>query len=179
VIYWIPTEQTGRLGVSSRPRGGDWLSDEVASWRSAGVDVVVSLLTAEEQRELDLEAEAVASTNVGLTFFSLPVPDRSVPGSGVEALTQRLRARLVAGESVLIHCRQGIGRSACLAASVLVVLGVHAAEALAGIRQARGQDVPDTSEQRDWILALRPPSRAVPAAGAATPARPSARRRSR
>jgi len=41
----------GRLGIAARPRGGDWLIDELRSWRKAGVHVVVSLLTPDEERD--------------------------------------------------------------------------------------------------------------------------------
>src|SRR4051812_19402842 len=56
-IYWIPTPTPGRLAVMPRPRGGDWLEDEVRSWRAEGVDIAVSLLTPDETRDLDLEIE--------------------------------------------------------------------------------------------------------------------------
>lgn len=38
----------GRLAISARPRGGDWLPDEIRAWLRAGIDTVVSLLTATE-----------------------------------------------------------------------------------------------------------------------------------
>src|SRR6476620_4583045 len=56
-IYWIPGPWPGRLGIAPRPRGGDWLADEVKAWRAAGVDVVTSLLTPEEVAELGLQEE--------------------------------------------------------------------------------------------------------------------------
>ena len=40
----------GRLAIVPRPRGGDWLEDEVRAWREAGVDIVVSALEADEER---------------------------------------------------------------------------------------------------------------------------------
>jgi len=35
--FWIPTETSGRLAILARPRGGDWLPDEVAVWKRAGI----------------------------------------------------------------------------------------------------------------------------------------------
>ena len=46
-----------------RPRGGDWLADEIRSLRACGVDVLVSLLTGEEVGELDL-AEVQPTSHV-------------------------------------------------------------------------------------------------------------------
>jgi hypothetical protein len=39
-----------------------------------------------------------------------------------------------------------------IAASVLICSGIEADGALALIKEARGVSVPDTEEQRDWIL---------------------------
>ena len=44
----------GRLAIVPRPRGGDWLENEVSAWRRSGHDVVVSLLTPEETADLDV-----------------------------------------------------------------------------------------------------------------------------
>lgn len=57
-IYWVPGPWPGRLGVVPRPRGGDWLADEVHLWRTSGLDVVTSLLTPDEAAELELQDEA-------------------------------------------------------------------------------------------------------------------------
>ena len=57
-VFWVEGPWRGRLGILPRPRGGDWLGDETAAWRAAGVDVVVSLLEAEEEAQLILEGEA-------------------------------------------------------------------------------------------------------------------------
>jgi hypothetical protein len=39
-LYWIERPWRGRLAIMPRPRGGDWLDDEIQSWRRSGVDVV-------------------------------------------------------------------------------------------------------------------------------------------
>jgi len=56
-LYWIEGPWPGRLAISARPRGGDWLEDEVKSWRRAGLDIIVSLLTPDEEEALDLQRE--------------------------------------------------------------------------------------------------------------------------
>jgi hypothetical protein len=53
-LFWIPTPWLGRLAIAARPRGGEWLYDELSSLHAAGVDVIVSLLTEEETIELGL-----------------------------------------------------------------------------------------------------------------------------
>jgi hypothetical protein len=43
-VFWVPGPWRGRLGIVPRPRGGDWLSDEMRAWLETGIDAVVSLL---------------------------------------------------------------------------------------------------------------------------------------
>jgi protein-tyrosine phosphatase len=153
-IYWIGDVSRGRLAVLPRPRGGDWLEGEVGSLRAAGVEVVVSLLTPEEVAELELTDEAACCAAGGIEFLSFPVADRGVPASasGVLDLVRRLAALLARGKAVGVHCRQGVGRSAVVAACVLASFGEGPEAALERVARARGCPVPDTAEQRDWVL---------------------------
>jgi len=41
-----------------------------------------------------------------------------------------------------------------IAACALICSGIEASDALARIKNARGLTVPDTDEQRDWIMAF-------------------------
>jgi protein-tyrosine phosphatase len=144
------------LIVAPRPRGGDWLANEVEAWKKAGIDVVVSLMTSSEAEELELKAEAELCRAKGIEFVSLPIPDRGLPPSqeSFVGLARQLEARLAKGTRILLHCRAGIGRSGMLAATVLILAGVAVEAALKRIQTARGCPVPDTGEQRDWILSL-------------------------
>src|SRR5438445_6662487 len=89
-IYWIEGPWTGRVAMMPRPRGGDWLEDEVRDWRSAGIDVIVSTLTSEEIAELDLGQEAALCKANGMEYLAFPIRDRAVPGS-VRATAELLR----------------------------------------------------------------------------------------
>src|SRR5437016_1899679 len=55
-LYWINREGV-RLRIMPRPRGNDWLPDDLRVLRQAGVDVIVSALTAPVAEELGLVAE--------------------------------------------------------------------------------------------------------------------------
>jgi protein-tyrosine phosphatase len=152
-LYWIEGPWPGRLAIMPRPRGGDWLEDEVRSWQQAGVAVVVSLLTAEEIAELDLTQEPACCRASGVEFVSYPIPDRGVPSSRTAAaeLTRRLEGLLAGGKGVAIHCRAGVGRSGLLAACLLVRAGLETQAAFTRISTARGWLVPDTPEQAEWV----------------------------
>jgi protein-tyrosine phosphatase len=155
-VFWIDGPWRGRLGILPRPRGGDWLRDETAAWREAGVDVVVSLLEPEEAAQLVLEDEAAAAAENGIAFRSFPIPDCEVPTSkgAVAELVGEVVDALEEGRAVAVHCRQGIGRSGLIAGGVLVAGGVDPAKALETVSQARGLEVPETREQRQWFSDL-------------------------
>ena len=139
-----------------RPRGGDWLFDEISSLRELGVDVVISLLETPEIEELDIrEEESVCKANQ-IAFISFPIADRGVPGSvqAVIALANSVLANLRSGMNVAIHCRAGIGRSSLMAASVLKLSGISVDQAFQMIESARGCMVPDTSQQRERVARI-------------------------
>ena len=155
-LYWIPETSPGRLAIMPRPRGGDWLEDEIHAWRDAGVDVVVSLLESDEAAELELtEEETLASAN-RIEFVTFPIVDRGVPESAgtVAVLVSKLAESIKGGRNVAIHCRQGIGRAALVAVSTLIRLGIDVETAITTVGAARGRSVPETPEQREWLLAF-------------------------
>ena len=140
----------------ARPRAGDWLHDELSSLREQGVHTIVSLLTDDEVRELELEAEESTCASVGLTFRSFPIRDRELPASldTARSFARELAVEITKGRAIAIHCRMGIGRSSLIASAVMVSLGVAPPLALERLGAARGLRVPDTAEQTRWILAL-------------------------
>ncbi|GMU51072.1 MAG: hypothetical protein AMXMBFR33_02180 [Candidatus Xenobia bacterium] len=137
-----------RLAIVSRPRQ----REDVAEM---GVRTLVCLLTREEREELGLLSERSWCESAGIGYLELPIADRGLPSR--QALLE-LAGQILAREApVGIHCRAGIGRSAVVAAAVLILEGVAPRRALELIEQARGCSVPDTDEQRDLVLSLRPP----------------------
>lgn len=155
-VFWVAGPWQGRLGIVPRPRGGDWLSDEMSAWHEAGVDVAVSLLEPPEAVQLGLEGEATEAAAAGVELWAHPIQDRGVPPSreAVAALFDKIINALAGGRNVAVHCRQGIGRSGLVAAGVLVAGGTSLAEALRVIKESRGVEVPETPEQRRWLTEL-------------------------
>jgi protein-tyrosine phosphatase len=152
-LYWIAGPWPGKLAMAARPRGGNWLENEMRDWQSAGVNTVLSLLTPEEEEDLDLTSESRVAEDVGLKFMSLPIPDRQVPASRpqVVPVLDEVDAELAAGKNAVVHCRQGVGRSGLIAACLLVIRGMDPGSAVAALERARGTTVPETAEQRSWI----------------------------
>jgi protein-tyrosine phosphatase len=156
-FFWIGGPWRGRLAIAARPRGGDWLEDEIISWRRAGIDVVVSLLENGEEHQLGLAEEQKTAETDGLSFLSFPIPDRGVPASVPDALTlmSDVSGALDNGKNVALHCRQSIGRSGLIAAGILVASGVQPERAIEIVSTARGLSVPETLEQRLWVQRLQ------------------------
>ena len=135
-----------------RPRGGEWLADEMAALRHAGADILVCMLTARELDELGLVEEASVARAAGLCFVGLPTQDRGVPEVGAfRDLVGQLVGAVNAGKHVVVHCRMGIGRSSMVASAVLMARGWGARRAWSAVESARGLAVPDTEEQRRWV----------------------------
>lgn len=162
-LFWIPTDTPGRLAIAARPRGGDWLSDEVAGWRRVGVDAVVSMLTLAEEAELGLTEEGAACEAAGIEFAALPVPDRDTPSGddGFGEVVADAAEAVRGGATVAVHCRQGIGRSAVFAVAVLKALGADTDDAVRAVSAARGRPVPETPEQLAWLRRFAPLAPAV------------------
>jgi protein-tyrosine phosphatase len=151
-LHWADGPWSGKLALAARPHGGDWLADEIASWRE-GVDIVFSLLTSEEERDLSLSDEAMQVKSRGMQFLSFPISDREVPESPVKvaAALEKLDAALSSGSNVVVHCRQGIGRTGLMAACLLVMKGLKPEAAVKSLSAVRGISVPETAAQRRWI----------------------------
>jgi len=152
-LFWIEVPTPGRLAIAVRPRGGDWLEDEARAWKNAGISAVVSLLTPDEVAHFHLETEADSCERSGIRFLPFPIADRDVPASRAQfqRLIEQLAGAVLKGEKVLIHCRQGIGRSTLIAAGVLRRLGIGLDDALDRIQLSRGLPVPETVDQRKWL----------------------------
>lgn len=152
-IYWVEPVPAGRLAILGRPRAADWLGEEIAAWRAAGITDVVSLLEEHEVLELGLQQEAARVEQEGMRFVRFAIPDRSVPSSLASSvvLWDQLAARLRDGAAVGVHCRASIGRAGLIVAGALLRLGVAENLAWERVSRARGRTVPDTDEQRAWL----------------------------
>jgi protein-tyrosine phosphatase len=152
-LYWIDEAWPGKLAVGPRPRGGDWLKGDIAGWKQGKIDAVLSLLTPNEERDLDLHEEATQVRAQGMIFIAFSIPDREIPNSEskLAEVLEGVARDLSAGRNVLVHCRQGIGRSGLVAACLLVKKGMSPGAAIDSVSAARGISVPETNEQREWI----------------------------
>jgi protein-tyrosine phosphatase len=153
-IYWIDKASAPKLAIMARPRAGDWLRDEVINWKNSGVKIVISLLEQNEVDDLGLEMESSLCEEHSIAFYSFPIPDRGVPKDD-QAVKQFIMSIANKGLPIAVHCRAGIGRSSLMAAAIIVERGGTPTDALLAIQKARRLQIPDTDEQREWVLALQ------------------------
>jgi protein-tyrosine phosphatase len=153
-LWTTATATGGAISITARPRPGDWLADEMTALRTARVDALISALTDAEARELGLTSEPTAARAAGLGFASLPIPDLGVPAATASFLTALgpLAALVEAGGHVAVHCRASIGRSGIIATLLLVHAGWDPESAMAHLSTLRGTPVPETDQQRTWLL---------------------------
>jgi ADP-ribosyl-[dinitrogen reductase] hydrolase len=151
----------GRLALTACPgrtepgeRARDALTADIACMAAQGVRLVVSLLTTAEMRKLGIGDLRAATAEAGLGWVHAPIDDFAPPDaafdSGWESLGPLIHAHLDQGETVLIHCRAGLGRSGTIAALILIERGMTAAEAIDHVRRHRRGAI-ETAEQERYL----------------------------
>lgn len=155
-IYWINEFKNGNIGIMARPRGNDWLEDEIIKLKHLNVKCVVSLLEQSEIYELEIEKEEFYCHNNEITYINYPIKDRGLPEKGSFInLINTLSEKLKLGEKIVIHCRMGIGRASMVSAGVLIKNGVDSDIVFDLLTKKRTLSVPDTFMQKNWILKIR------------------------
>ena len=126
--------------------GGEVRPDEWPALAQAGVRAAVDL----RDEAVD---DAAALAQLGIGHLHLPTPDHHAPSQA--ALDRGVAFVRAAGGPVLVHCREGVGRSATLALCVLVDAGDAPLEALLRAKDARWQVSPSPAQYEAWAAWLR------------------------
>ncbi len=162
----------GRVGMTFCPgkkdrhaMTGHWdrdLEADLASIREWGASLLVTLVEDHELALLKVPDLGSRARDHGLDWLHLPIVDVSVPSAAFEAAwpqhARGLVARLVEGDSLVLHCRGGLGRTGLVAARLLIELGDDAVAAIARVRAVRHGAI-ETAAQETNVL------RYVPVAG--------------
>ena len=153
-IYWLNEFAKGNLGMMARPRGNDWLEDEIIKLKQFGVTTIVSLLESDEILELEIEKEKEFCEKWKLDFINYPIGDRTIPKneSTFIELILKIDRELKKNQKIVIHCRMGIGRTSIVAAGILIKNGTPAELVFDNLTEKRTLSVPDTEQQKQWIL---------------------------
>lgn len=117
------------------------------------VDLLVTLLEASEFAGLktpDLLQQIQAH---GMQSYHLPIPDFRTPTcmQDLIALVQRILAGLEQQQTIVIHCKAGLGRTGLVTAACLVALGYAPGQAFSQVRQSRPGSI-ETPEQEAYVF---------------------------
>ena len=151
----------------------DWVKPQLAVGGAFPTSAISSLVALGVSAVVDLRSEARddagALERAGVDFLYLPTDDHSALSladmdRGVAFAAPRLQ-----GGRVLVHCREGIGRSVTLCLCILVDAGVAPVDAMHAIKSARYWASPSPaqfdafSEWLAWRGVARPPFPALAA----------------
>jgi hypothetical protein len=149
-LHVIAGPGPGQLATIAHPRGEPWPAERLGALARAGVNVIVSALTAAEQQRLGFGGTAATAATAGVEFISFPVEEGGIPrveAAAVVALAAGMAAHVRAGRFVVTQTFGGIGRSTLLACTTLALLGIPPGDALRRIT-AGTEDEP---VRRDWL----------------------------
>jgi protein-tyrosine phosphatase len=157
----------GRLGMTLAPGkkapgiAGRWERDLDTDLKRLVSEyqarVLVSLLPREEYKRygvLDLKS---ATDTHQIELLEFPIPDGGVPPSirAVVDFVPEILARLQSGETVVVHCRGGLGRTGLIAACCLTTVGFQADQAIAEVRKVRPGTIENDRQEnfvRDFAI---------------------------
>ena len=153
-VLWVEGDEKIKLAIVLKPRGDDWLKDDLRQIKRDGVQTLASMLEPQEAAWLGLKEERLVAEELGMQFLNYPIQDVHVPSNVAtfRRFVADLAYRLRKGEQVGLHCRGSIGRAPLTAACTLIHLGWTAKNAIVAIQAARGFPIPDTEEQLRWIM---------------------------
>lgn len=150
----------GRLGVTIAPGkwrpGLDPASDDLVRGDLTrlrdqyGAKVLVTLLEEFEMRRLGIPELLDVARRMRFRVLWFPIPDVTAPADlpATAKLVGQVVDALTAGETVVVHCRGGLGRSGTIAACCLVARGRDPREAIALVRAARPGAVENREQEK-------------------------------
>lgn len=151
----LPAHVSGRLFLHSLPGRMEELATSWALFSAVGVTRIYCLVTDEDIHYGSPEyAQALADGLVPFGVSRLEIPDYGPPADPVAALefVEGIAGRLHAGETALIHCGAGIGRTGMMATAVLMALGLDRETAVDEVRQAGSEtEEPEQAEFLVWV----------------------------
>jgi len=74
-IYKIEGLCDNQFAIMPHPQGGDFFEQSIEEIRLLGYEIVVSMLTSEEQAELELLTEGEVCQNKGILYLNFPIRD--------------------------------------------------------------------------------------------------------
>jgi protein-tyrosine phosphatase len=151
----IPDTVNGEIYLHSMPGRYEQLHLAAEEINEKGISKVVSLAPDQEIEKKSPDfARAIQSGAFVTSRISFPIEDYGIPSDrkAFLELSDDLAKAVKNGESILIHCGAGIGRTGILATSVLMSLGIDPQTAIELVRAAgSGPETPDQEDLVNWV----------------------------
>jgi protein-tyrosine phosphatase len=151
----LPSNISGKIYLHSMPGYYEEYELAFSELSEKDIQTVISLTSLDEiRRKAPDYAKAIEAESLPFTRISFPIRDFYVPDDrdAYLRLVKETADNIKGGESVLVHCAAGIGRTGMFAASVLLALGLKKKDALARVRAAESE--PEITYQAalvDWV----------------------------
>jgi protein-tyrosine phosphatase len=151
----LPDHIPGKIYLHSMPGYYEKYELAFSELSEKDIQTVISFTSLNEIRMKSPDyAKAIEAGSLPFTRISFPIRDFSVPDDrdAYLRLVKETACSIMGGESVLVHCAAGIGRTGMFAASVLLALGLKKPDALARVRAADSE--PEITYQAalvDWV----------------------------
>ena len=127
------------------------LAGDLAPIRAWPAALLISLIEDREFASLGVADLGQAARSCGLAWCHLPIPDMQPPGAEFDEAWPDLSGRIDQvfrrGESIVLHCAGGLGRSGTVAALLLIDRGIPAADAMKLVRAARPGAIETASQE--------------------------------
>ncbi len=151
----LPSNISGKIYLHSMPGYYEEYELALTELSEKDIQTVISFTSLDEIRMKAPDyAKAIQAGSLPFKRISFPIRDFSVPDDrdAYLRLVKETASNIEGGESVLVHCAAGIGRTGMFAASVLLALGLTKPDALARVRAADSE--PEIMYQAalvDWV----------------------------
>ena len=154
-IDWITNNLfAGRIGITLCPGkyqpvswSGGWARDldaDISAIEDSGAILVVSLVEETEMKDLRVQGLGKAILARELEWIHIPFEDTTAPDykwmKVFDLVAPSILASIKNGDSIVIHCKGGLGRAGTVAALLLCSMGMEVIAALELIRDVRSKD---------------------------------------
>ena len=161
-VDFLPIPGGGRLGMVHCPgrkgrdgKGRLWqrdLKSDLAALQAQGADTLITLVEPKEFTIYGVEDLPQAVQEAGLNWVHWPIGDmQTADGATAKTIQDALPdlvERLHQGETIIVHCAAGLGRTGTLAAQILVEAGLNPDQAITKVRATRPGTIETEAQEK-------------------------------